>query len=100
MTGGGRRNVWLRMTDSIGVTEPGKKPERPSPRMLVLQAVGYTVLTVIWSMLAFRTQDNIVYLIAGVLSLVLAVAAFVMLLQSKRRTDGPKGHRDPSSGRG
>jgi hypothetical protein len=90
MTAGGRRNVWLRLTDSVGITEPGRKPEPPSLRLLVLQTVGYTVLTVIWALLAVGTSDNVVYLIAGFLSLVMAVVSIVMLFRSRRRNGVPK----------
>lgn len=96
MTDGGRRNVWLRMTDWIGVTEPGKKPARPSPRILVLQIVGYTVMTVCFTALAFGTQDNIVFLIAAALSLIVAVASLVMWIQYMR-SDRPKPHRNPET---
>lgn len=93
MTGGRRRNVWLRMTDSMGLTETGKKPERPSPRILVLQIVGYTVMTGVFTVLAFWTQENIVYLIAAALSLIVAVASLVMYM----RSDHSKPHRIPEA---
>lgn len=96
MTGDGRRNFWLRMTDSIGVTEPGKKPARLSPRILVLQIVGYTVMTVAFTALAFWTQDNIVYLIAAALSLIVAVASLVMWIQYMR-SDHSKPHGNPEA---
>jgi hypothetical protein len=56
----------------------------------VLQTVGYTVLTVIWALLAVGTSDNVVYLIAGFLSLVMAVVSIVMLFRSRRRNGVPK----------
>lgn len=96
MTDGGHRNVWLRMTDSIGVTEPGKKPARPSPGILALQMVGYTAMTVVFTALAFRTQDYIVFLIAGGTSLILAVASFVMWIQYIR-SDHPKPPGNPKT---
>lgn len=89
MTSGGTpRNAWLRMTDTMGLTEPGKKAQRPGRRILLFWVVLWTLSTVLWwtrTILEFSegTQDYL-SLILAVLTLVLAVAYSVMLWQSRK----------------
>jgi hypothetical protein len=88
MTGSGRRNAWLRMTDMMGLTEPGKKAARPSRRVLVFWTVLWSLNTVLWLSLTAveisRGSPDYLHLILAVISIVLAVAYFVMWLQSKK----------------
>lgn len=88
MTGGGQRNVWLRMTDALGVTEPGKKPEKPSPRILLFQTIIWFVSTLVWFALAMQTEGEfqVLSVVLIVLSLVLAVGNLVRLLQSRKNS--------------
>lgn len=92
MTGGSRRNVWLRMTDSMGVTESGKRPERPSPRILLFQIVCWFVSTLVWFALAIQTDGEFQVLSAVlfVSSLVVAVGNLVRLLQPRKDKDDSK----------
>lgn len=87
MTDGGRRNDWLRMTDSMGLTELGKKPERPGPRLLLLQIVLWLASALVWFRMVIRTQGEIQvwYAVLVLISLALMVANVVMLRQSKKR---------------
>ena len=92
MTGSGPRNAWLRMTDMMGLTEPGKKAPRPSRRVLVFWTILWSIDSVLW--LSWTAVDfsqgkaDYLHLILAVLSVVLAVAYLVMWLQSKKtRTD-------------
>lgn len=87
MTDGGRRNDWLRMTDSMGLTELGKKPERPGPRLHLLQVVLWLALALVWFRMVIRTQGEIQvwYAVLVLISLALMVANVVMLRQSKKR---------------
>jgi len=92
MTRSGHRNFWLRMTDSMGLTEPGKKPEMPRPRVLLFQVVLWFASALIWFMMVIRTQGEIQiwYIVLVLISLALAVANLVMLRQSKKRAAGSK----------
>lgn len=90
MTRGGRRNPWLRMTDSMGLTEPGKKPEMPGPRLLLFQVVLWFAMTLVWIGMLTQTQGEDVQVLYGVLvvlSLVLTVANFVLLRRARKSTD-------------
>ena len=82
-------NMWLRVTDQAGLTEPGKKERLPSSGMLLFAAIGWLVSAMIWLYLGFQTQDEIqlLYGVLVLLSLVLAIANFVMLRKSKKATD-------------
>lgn len=100
MKGAARRNVWLRMTDSLGLTAPGRKPEMPGPRLLWIQAIGWSASTLLWVVMLVRAPQGrdtqILYGVLVVLSLVLAVGNFVMLRRSaKRGTDNSKAHDGP-----
>jgi hypothetical protein len=100
MKGTGHRNVWLRMTDSLGLTEPGKRPETPGPRLLWIQTIGWSASTLLWIVMLIRGQQGhdaqILYGVLIVLSLVLAVGNFVMLRRAIRRgTDNSKAHDGP-----
>ncbi|MFJ6311592.1 hypothetical protein [Pseudarthrobacter oxydans] len=90
MTGGARRNFWLRMTDSIGVTEPGKQPERGSPKFLTLQVVVWLASSGVWVYFIFRTlgdlEQQILYGGLAFLSFALATVNIVLLRQA---TKGP-----------
>jgi hypothetical protein len=93
MAGNGRRNAWLRMADMMGLTEPGKKPQQPSRRVLVFWTVLWSVSAVVWlSMTAIElfqgTSDYVLHLLLTVISLVLAVGFFVMWLESKKAETG------------
>lgn len=83
------RNLWLRMTDQTGLTEPGKKAELPTSGFLLFATILWVVSTIIWLWLAFQTQDEvqILYGVLVVLSLVLAIANFVMFRKSRKRMD-------------
>lgn len=95
MTGGDRRNVWLRMTDSMGVTEPGRKPEKPGPRILLFQVVVWFVSTLVWFALSIQTEGEfrVLSVVLLALSLVLAVGNAVRLLRSRKDVDGSKAGR-------
>lgn len=83
------RNMLLRMTDQAGLTEPGKKAPLPSSGMLLFGTILWSVSAIIWIFLAVRMQDEaqILYGVLVILSLMLAVANFVMLRKSRKRTD-------------
>lgn len=84
------RNLWLRMTDQVGLTEPGKKAQLPSSGMLLFATTLWAATAVIWLSLAFQTNDGegrVLYGVLVVLSLVLAVANFMMWRKSKKRLD-------------
>jgi hypothetical protein len=100
MKGAGRRNAWLRMTDSMGLTEPGKKPATPAPRILIIQTIGWFAMTLLWIGMLLQGQQEgqaqVLYGVLVVLSLVLAVGNFVMLRRSTRRTtDQSKANGSP-----
>lgn len=77
------------MTDQTGLTEPGKKAELPTSGFLLFATILWVVSTIIWLWLAFQTQDEvqILYGVLVVLSLVLAIANFVMFRKSRKRMD-------------
>lgn len=93
MTGDARRNFWLRMTDSMGVTEPGKQPERGSPRFLMLQAVVWLASLLVWVYFIIRTlgdlEQQILYGGLAFLSLALVVVNIVLLRQAKKGPGKP-----------
>lgn len=87
MTRGGRRNSCLRMTDSMGLTEPGKNPEMPGPRLLRFQVVLWFAMALVWIGMLTQTQGEDVQVLYGalvVLSLVLTVANFVLLRRARK----------------
>jgi hypothetical protein len=88
MTGSGPRNAWLRMTDMMGLTEPGKKPPKLSRRVLLFWTVLWSLNSVLWLTLTItefsRGNPDYLHLILTVISLVLAVAYFVMWRQSEK----------------
>jgi hypothetical protein len=87
MTGGKPRNGWLRMTDAMRLTEPGKKAQWPSSRILLFMAILWSVSTVTWSAFTFMVSDGTpIYVLLSVMSLVLAIANYVMWRQSRKRT--------------
>lgn len=85
------RNLWLRMTDQTGLSEPEGKAQLPSPGMHLLATVLWAVSAVIWLSLAFQAQGEIqiLYAILIVLSLGLAVNSFVMLRGPRNAGAGP-----------
>jgi hypothetical protein len=95
MAGGRRRNTWLRMTDSLGLTEPGKKPEMPGPQILQFQVLGWTAMTLLWTVMLTQTQhgreNQILYGVLVIMSLVLVAINFVMLRRvTRKRADNSK----------
>lgn len=86
MTRSGYRNFWLRMTDSMGLTEPGKKPAMPRPGVLLFQVILWSAFALISLMMAIRTQGEIqvMNVVLVVISLALTVANLVRLRQSKK----------------
>lgn len=54
MEPGRPRNAWLRMTDKMGLTEPGRKPPRQSPRLLLFFTVLWSLSTVVWTLQVVR----------------------------------------------
>lgn len=86
MTGSKPRNAWLRMTDAMGLTEPGKKPQRPSSRVLLLMTVLWSASTATWSAFTFKgfSDGTPIYVLLSVMSLVLAIANYVMWRQSRK----------------
>ncbi|HEX9229968.1 MAG TPA: hypothetical protein VF885_25495 [Arthrobacter sp.] len=87
MTERRRRNVWLRMTDQAGLTEPGKKPQPISPKALLFGAIVWSVSAVLWLSVAFRTEGQIQFLhgVLVAISLTLAAGYVVMLFRSNKR---------------
>jgi hypothetical protein len=87
MTEHGSRNIWLRMTDRAGLTEPGKKPPTQSPKLLLFQTIVWSASFVLWLSFVIRDggQTNILHGALVVMSLSLAVANFLMLMKSKKR---------------
>ncbi|WP_320536627.1 hypothetical protein [Pseudarthrobacter sp. IC2-21] len=92
MTGSGPRNAWLRMTDMMGLTEPGKKAPKPSRRALLFWTVLWSLTSFLWLTLTVmefsRGTPDYLHLILTVISLVLAVAYLVMWWQSKKAQSG------------
>lgn len=99
MIDGRRRNFWLRMTDSMGLTGAGKKPEMPGPRLLLLfQVVLWFAMTLVWILMVIQTQGRDAQILYGVLvalSLVLAGGNFVMLRRARKGMDNSKAGGQP-----
>lgn len=79
MEPGRARNVWLRMTDAMGLTEPGKKPQRQSPKMLLFLTVLWSLSAVVWLVQVVRdvsmgASDYYWKVVLAVLFFVLAIA--------------------------
>jgi uncharacterized membrane protein YcjF (UPF0283 family) len=77
------------MTDKMGLTEPGRKPPRQSPRLLLFFTVLWSLSTVVWTVQVVRdvSRGNPDYLLKAVLAvsfLVLAIASYTMWRKSKR----------------
>lgn len=91
MTGGRARNAWLRMTDVMGLTEPGRGPLRPRRRLLLLSTVIWSLLTLGWLTLVIRdlsegTPDYL-RIVLVVIWFGLAVTNFVMWRKSGKSPD-------------
>ena len=99
MKGNGPRNAWLRMTDWMGLTEPGVKPARPSPRILRFGAVLWAASSLAWFVMAIQTQGEvrILSVVLVVLFLALAASNVVMLRQPGKATQNDRSHQDKSS---
>jgi hypothetical protein len=95
MRSSGLRDAWLRMTDALNLTEPGKKPVPPNPRLLLFGAVLWSVSALIWFRMAFLSEGEMWFasMVLIVLSLVLAVMNLVQWRRSKKKTDGPTGNQ-------
>lgn len=83
------RNAWLRMTDSMGLTEPGKKPQRQSPKTLLFFTVLWSLSAVVWSVQVVRdvsmgTSDYYLKVVLAVAFLILAIAYYVMWRNSRK----------------
>lgn len=86
MTGSGR-SARLRMTDMMGLTEPGKKAAQTSRRVLAFLTILWLSSAVLWLSLTVvelsRGNLDYLHLALAVIFLVLAIAYFVMWLRSK-----------------
>jgi hypothetical protein len=80
------RHIWLLMTDQSGLTVPGKEAQLPSSGMLLFATIGWLVAALIWTYLAFRTQDEIqiLYGVLVAMALILTLASFVSWRKSKK----------------
>jgi succinate-acetate transporter protein len=80
------------MTDRMGLTEPGVKPARPSPRALLFSVVLWFVSALLWFAMVMQAQNGIqvLYVVLALTSLTLSVANFVMLRQSRKNGDGSR----------
>lgn len=77
------------MTDAMGLTEPGKKPQRQSPKMLLFLTVLWSLSAVVWLVQVVRdvsmgASDYYWKVVLAVLFFVLAIAYCVMWRNSKR----------------
>jgi hypothetical protein len=91
MTDGRARNAWLRVTDVMGLTEPGRRPLRPHRRLLLLSTVIWSLLALGWLTLVIRdlsegTPDYL-RIVLVVIWFVLAVTNFVMWRKSGKSPD-------------
>jgi hypothetical protein len=91
MTGGRARFGWLRMTDVMGLTEPGRRPLRPRRRLLLLSTVIWSLLTLGWLTLVIRdlsdgTPDYL-RIVLVVIWFALAVTNFIMWRRSSKSPD-------------
>lgn len=73
----------------MGLTEPGRKPERPSSRFLTFSFVLWSLSAALWlTQAVLYSADQLdrllLYLITGAISLILAIAYFVMWRTSNR----------------
>lgn len=93
MTQGRLRTAWLLMTDSIGLTGPGKKPELPSPRSLLVQVIVWIVLTVAWGGMVFRTQGGAQALYVFLVLMAAAMTVFQLVRLRRSRRAGGSGRR-------
>jgi uncharacterized membrane protein YcjF (UPF0283 family) len=92
MEPGRPRNAWLRMTDNMGLTEPGKKPRSPSPRLLLYFTVLWSLSTVVWTIQVVRdissgTPEYLMKAVLAVSFLLLAIASYMMWRKSKRSAE-------------
>lgn len=88
MEPGKPRNAWLRLSDTAGLTEPGRKPQRQSPRLRLFLTVLWSLAAFVWAVQVVRDvfMGNPDYLKAVIASLflILAIANYVMWRRSKR----------------
>lgn len=91
----GLREAWLRMTDALNLTEPGKKPVPPSPRISLFAVVLGSVSSLIWFRMAFISEGEIwiASMVLIAISLALVVINLVQWRKSKKKTDGPTGNQ-------
>lgn len=71
------------MTDAMGLTEPGKKPQRQSPKMLLFLTVLWSLSAVVWLVQVVRdvsmgASDYYWKVVLAVLFFVLTIAYCVM----------------------
>ena len=82
MEPGKPRNAWLRLSDTAGLTEPGRKPQRQSPRLRLFLTVLWSLAAFVWAVQVVRDvfMGNPDYLKAVIASLflILAIANYVM----------------------
>lgn len=77
------------MTDTMGLTEPGKKPQRQSSKILLFITVLWSLAAAVWLVQVVRdvsmgTPDYYLKVVLAILFLVLAIAYCVMWRNSKR----------------
>ncbi|XAS69255.1 hypothetical protein V3C33_08395 [Micrococcaceae bacterium Sec5.7] len=98
MEDGRPRNAWLRMTDMMGLTEPGKKPQKQSPRVLLFLTVLWSLSTIAWLVQVIRDYSigatDYFKVVLAVSFFVLAVANYVMWRKSKSHRDESRNERD------
>ena len=84
-------NLWLRITDQSDVPKPAEEDQLPSPGMRLLAAALAIVMALIGLVLVLKTQDEIqlLYALLVLLSLIFAIANFMMWRKSRRRRRSP-----------
>lgn len=86
----GLREAWLRMTDALNLTEPGKKPVPPSPRISLFAVVLWSMSSLIWFRMAFISEGEMWFasIVLIAISLVLVVINLVQWRKSRKNAEG------------
>lgn len=80
-------NAWLRMTDTMGLTDPDRKPELPRPRLLLFLAVLWSLMSVNWLVQLIReiSRGPSDFLILNIISVAVSIPVAVYYVVSWRR---------------